>query len=60
MEEIRTRKKFLAVGEAKHAWLHSDLLQALKAKQFVRSEFSTEGSLISASVELLCGRNTGR
>ena len=40
---------------AKHAWLYSDLLQALGGGgggTFVRSRFSTEGTYISASTEI--------
>ena len=38
----------------KHAWLYSDLLQALKEEPF-SSDFSTDGSLISASAVPDCG-----
>ena len=45
-----TRKKFLAW--AKHAWLYSDLLLALKLRTFANFRFLTEGTLISASAVL--------
>ena len=41
---------------AKHAWLYSDLLQALKGEHFVSSGFSTaEGTLISVPAVRHCG-----
>ena len=42
----------------KHARLYSDLLQALKGEPS-SSGISTDGSLISASAVLHCGRNSG-
>ena len=45
--EIRTRKKFLAVGEAYDATFL--LTPRFKRRTFVSSGFSTEGTLISAS-----------
>ena len=42
---------------AKHAWLYSDLRQALKGKH-VSSGFSTKGTLISASAVAHRGRET--
>ena len=41
---------------AKHAWLYSDLLQALKEKQL---RFSTEETLISASAVQTVGGRVG-
>ena len=39
--EIRTRKTFLAVGEA--PWLYSDLQQALKGEKFSALEYQPRG-----------------
>ena len=40
--ENRTRKKLLAV--AKHVWLYSDLLQALRGEHFTSDDLSALGS----------------
>ena len=47
--EIRTKKKFLAVGEAFMARLYSDLLQALKGDHLLTLGFQLAAALISAS-----------
>ena len=39
---------------AKHAWLHSDLPQALEWRTFGSSGYSAEGTFISMSVKPYC------
>ena len=51
--EIRTRKKFLAVGKACVAIFWP--APGFKGRTFVHSGFSTKGALISASVVPHCG-----